>query len=159
VVDIDGTMVDNDHKVRELSDRFGKGPNHWDEKMCDEFFSEWFYPFAGALLLPQTAKRMGAEFVFLTGRSECYRGQTEQMLDNDFKLDCDRTPLFMRSDGDRRPSHVAKTELAERTVVPIYRDSVLVFLDDDEACLGEYNKYGVALKAPRCWDALAFWTD
>jgi hypothetical protein len=84
------------------------------------------------------------EIIFVTGRSEKYRGQTKAWL---YKCDTAPYTLFMRPDfthegrPDHRPSHVVKREIYEREIKGKYE--VLFAMDDNEECCQMYKSLGI----------------
>lgn len=91
----------------------------------------------------------------LTGRNESLRKVTERWLKKYYGF-LDVFRLFMREKDDFT---LVSSQFKEETFLEEIRprnhdDDGYVFADDDLYVLNMYAKYGVALKAPECWDLL-----
>lgn len=160
VVDIDGTIADTTARVNEITEKYKlDGEGHWTDEHIDEFTKSESIKkdelLPGAEILPELARRCKAKIVFLTGRSGRARTATRTWLKN--KLDIfDTVPLVMRPDGDLSGPVECKENTFVTTVLKMYPESSFVFFDDDEKLLPRYSKYGLALKAPECWNVIRF---
>jgi hypothetical protein len=69
-----------------------------------------------------------AAVVFVTGRSDVIRPDTEDWLEREIGV---RGPLYMRKMRDRRPDYIVKAELLEQVLTDGYR-SLMAFDDRDQ---------------------------
>lgn len=148
IFDIDGTLADASHRLHLINDMAhwvsapGKLPKpNWEEFLSDEQVAK-DTPIPGTWELLTTLILSGNRIVFITGRPATQRGMTWDWL-------CDRncpirgrayrfiggylTGLFMRTPGDRRPSHIVKRELLDQAkkAIPNF-NPVMVFEDRKE---------------------------
>lgn len=159
VVDIDGTVADSMPRAEKISQLHGSPhSDYWGDLELDDFLdSDQIMSDAvltGAEKLQDIVSALGAEMVFLTGRSERGRDPTRRWLREKLGIP-DSVPLFMRPDDDHRPGGISKPEILKRHVLPQWPDHRLVFLDDDPNCLAAYARHGVPLWSPSCWNALS----
>lgn len=155
VFDIDGTLADATHRLHFINDMQhwaqpeGKLPRpDWESFLADEHVGK-------DEPIPQTWKLMhlllkegNTRVIFITGRKESTRAMTEKWLTTKCKVrapavsymelrawpnsPCPR--VYMRADGDRRPSYVSKEENLQRARADGFNPT-LVFEDraDDTA--------------------------
>jgi hypothetical protein len=144
VLDIDGVLADVRHRLHHLESR----PKDWDS----------FFAAAPADPLLD----IGADFarrassthvvVYLTGRPDWLRTQTQQWLD---EHNLPQGRLLMRPDGDRRPAAVIKLNhlRALRKELPVD-----LIVDDDKAVLDVARRAGFMVQLadwmPRDGDVL-----
>lgn len=122
VFDIDGTLANAEHRLHFIKDP--DKAKDWENFLSDE-------QVAGDSAIPEIWEILyfmlaaGHRVIFITGRPEKQRQVTHDWLKN---TECGiRNPaarvmhirrqgpiIYMRRDGDRRPSHVVKGELLER---------------------------------------------
>lgn len=162
VVDIDGTVADTRPRIDAISAKYNIDEGAWGPEQVDEFTQPSLIKLdevlPGAEIVPELARRCGAKLIFLTGRSKRARRATKIWLQN--KLDIyDSVPLVMREEGDYRPTPICKEDIFLQSVQRVYEDAKFVFFEDDEDLLKIYSKYGLALKAPECWDVIRFLKD
>jgi len=157
VVDIDGTVADSQGRALEIEQKFGTDSDHWGDLELQEFLApeniakDKIVP--GAEFLPEVARSMSADIVFLTGRFERSRFDTRKwLLDN--LLAHPHMPLFMRPDDDYRPGAECKGDIFRKHILQLYSGRRFVFLEDEPSCLQVYKKYGLVLRSPGCWSAL-----
>lgn len=150
IFDIDGTLADATHRLH-----FIKAPNmpahdpseewrpNWDMFLSDEMVAKdkpigpvW------RILDRYTSDYRGHidnrpgfdRILFITGRKESSREMTREWLNAHAKVHCTRpnavddAPLFMRSENDRRPSHMVKRDILHMARQHGY-DPLLVFED------------------------------
>ena len=160
IVDIDGTVADTQARVDEITEKYKlDSQNHWTDEHIDEFTrsveikKDGLIP--GSEILPELARRCKAKLIFLTGRSSRARAATRIWLKNQLDI-FDSVPLIMRQDGDLSGPVEAKLNAFKEAVLRIHPDANFIFFDDDERLLLEYSKYGLALRAPKCWGNIAF---
>ena len=119
--DIDGTVADITHREHLLK-RDGKGRVNW----------KAFFALQEKDAVREHIKAMvyeswpDCEVVFLTGRPEDYREETEQWLaDNGFTY----RELHMRPFGDRRPDYIIKEEIL---LTKLDQYDIVIALEDRE---------------------------
>ena len=122
VIDLDGVIADVRHRLHFLETK----PKDWDG---------FFAGIPGDPVLPEgraVVERLAAdhELVYLTGRPETTRAETEAWLDRNV---LPRARLIMRRSGDRRPARVAKPALL-RTYAARGRTIGVVVDDDLQVC-------------------------
>jgi hypothetical protein len=159
IVDIDGTVADTTQRIDEIVSKYNLEPGAWRDEHVDEFTSavkiktDKLIP--GAQNLPEVARICRAKLIFLTGRSNRAREATRVWLKHHLNI-FDSVPLVMRHDGDFSDPVTCKENVFREAVLRMYPAASFVFFDDDEELLLRYSKYGLALKAPECWDCLRF---
>ncbi|MCC6156382.1 MAG: polynucleotide kinase [Candidatus Hydrogenedentes bacterium] len=118
--DIDGTLADVSHRLHHIA----KKPKDW-----DAFFAASADDKAIAHIrdLARDLSKV-ATVVFVSGRSDQVRAETEDWLEREVGL---RGPLYMRKARDRRPDYIVKAELLERLLADGYRP-VMAFDDRDQ---------------------------
>jgi hypothetical protein len=129
VIDLDGVLADVRHRLSHVD----KAPKDWDG---------FFAGIPADEVLPEgraVAERLAGDhdIVYLTGRPERTRPQTEEWL---ARHRLPRGELIMRRDGDRRPARQAKPALLRR-----YADAgrrVAVVVDDDPAVCDTLERQG-----------------
>jgi phosphoglycolate phosphatase-like HAD superfamily hydrolase len=117
VLDLDSTLSDARHRLHFIERR----PKDW-----DSFFagSKDDPPLEEGLAVAATLAE-GHEIVYVTGRPERIRRDTERWLD---KHGLPPGRVYMRSNTDRRPSAVTKTALFRMLAA---RRRIAVIVDDD----------------------------
>jgi hypothetical protein len=148
IFDIDGTLADATHRLHFIKDtahwvsKPGRLPGpDWDTFLSDEQVAKDapIAPIWGAM---NALLRTGHRILFITGRKESTRAMTTEWL-LDWSCPVRRhaairlrpvpniTPsIYMRSDGDRRPSEVVKEEGLMRARADGF-NPVMVFEDRD----------------------------
>ena len=155
IVDIDGTVSDSIGRVNHISTKYGKDSDNWTIEQINEFLDLCHKDkiVDGASNLKKIIKRLNAEIVFLTGRSERGREVSYNWIVKNLNI---KPKLFMRKNEDFRASFESKLEIFENNILPFFPDNEFIFLDDDIKCLNAFNKYGVTLHSPYCWKALFY---
>jgi len=166
VVDIDGTVCDSLALIDKMSDRFHMCVDLWDDAQMLVFLEEAGHQpvVPGAEVLSVLMREKFCDVVFLTGRAEGLgrsrkigRRLTMEWLCRIFGTPLQDIRLFMRCRNDRRSNDVAKTDVFERQIRPLFGRRMFVFLDDDTSVLAMYARHGFALKSPECWNALSYY--
>ncbi len=145
VMDIDGVLADNDHRLHHILNEDGSRRSHPDwksfyrESEKDEVIPE------GKLLLValcQARIQDGFRMAFLSGRSESYRCLTVEWLwDKGIAYASAQTnPLFLRPDGDHRPDYVFKGQILER--LRQAGNEIVLIVDDSQAVVDEAVRLG-----------------
>lgn len=158
-MDIDGTLVDSLPRLRQFAmfrRQIDGGQGLWTQKQVDQFLdttnAAQDAPFPGTVC---AMRHMLASDLFtvvmLTGRTELARRHTRHLLSDLFGVP-QSVPLVMRGAKDDRPTRECKPDLFLKKVQPCFHGP-FVFFEDEEDTLAEYARYGVALKAPECWDS------
>jgi hypothetical protein len=131
VLDIDGVLADVRHRLHHLERR----PKDWDSFFADA---------PNDPLLQQgldTAIELTGdhEVIYLTGRPERCRADTEQWL-NRFRFPAGR--LIMRRNTDRRPARLTKVQELNRLG---RQGRVVVLVDDDERVVESARSAGYSV--------------
>lgn len=132
VFDIDGVLADVRHRLRHVRVR----PKNWEAFFAEAEHDE---PHPEGLAL---ARELAAdhELVFLTGRPEHTRPQTERWL---AAQGLGGRPLHMRPPGDRRPAARVKVQLLRRLAAG---RTVAVVVDDDPLVVAALREAGYAVR-------------
>lgn len=122
VIDLDGVLADVRHRLHHLE----SSPKNW---------AGFFAGIPDDPVLPEgraVVERLAGdhELVYLTGRPEATRSDTEAWLD---RHDLPRARLIMRRARDRRPARVTKPALLRDLVADGRRVAVVVD-DDPQVC-------------------------
>lgn len=123
VVDIDGTVANNDHR----KDWVKVKPRNWNA------FNKNMHkdtPHEDIIWLVNSLREMGNIIIFCTGREGVFRDTTEKWL-RDHGLEY--TELFMRPAKDYRSDHIVKVELLNE-IRAKYGEPWLWFDDRDKVC-------------------------
>lgn len=140
IFDIDGVIADIEHRLKYARNK------DYEKFYSDEEMIEDKEIRIGLELLRnlKRARRDNTEIVFATGRPEKTRRITKIWLQNN-SLPTDN--LYMRKDGDYRPSDVVKVELVSKIMkdLNINTDSSCVmFIDDDpKNVIAIEKKFGI----------------
>jgi FMN phosphatase YigB (HAD superfamily) len=132
VFDIDGVLADVRHRLRHVRAR----PKDW-----VAFFAEAEHDpldAEGLALVRELAQ--DHELVFLTGRPEHTRPQTERWL---AAHGLGGRPLHMRPPGDRRPAAQVKVQLLRRLAAD---RTVALVIDDDPLVVAAMRKAGYPVR-------------
>lgn len=123
IVDIDGTVADMAGK---------RGPYDTSKYHLDE-------PHHDIISLVYTLEeRHGYDIIFLSGRSEDFRAETEAWLDKNM---LDRKALYMRPSGDTRNDAIVKDELFEKYIAGKY--NVDFVIDDRDRVVDMWRAKGL----------------
>jgi hypothetical protein len=164
VIDLDGTIANNDHRNIYIET---EGKKDWDKYFDPELMKQDI-PFLDARYgMHRISKLPNTHLLFLTGRPQRTRGVTAWWIYNHFGWNTfplsteeyfnsvpreNYAPMIMRSDKDRRPANVYKEGwvkwIAQRT-----GNRPIIFVDDDERCYEMYWLHGVVLRPPAIWSA------
>jgi len=129
VFDVDGVLADVRHRLHFVEAR----PKDWDGffgAMDDDA------PLANGVAEARRHADEGHAIVYLTGRSEAYRGLTTSWLR---RHDLPEGVLVMRRDGDRRPARLFKPQALERIA---RAGRVVTVVDDDDAVVAVLQRQG-----------------
>lgn len=166
VVDLDGTVANNDHRLVYIQKE--KGQNDWVSFYDPEKIShDTPYPEAQAFFQKLYRTRSEYHLVFLTGRPERTRAISAWWLRTHYGIETVReNPQFLRSeppgrlgmlvmksDKDYRPASIYKED--EVGKLTVYRPKgSFIFIDDDTRCYDMFWKYGLVFRPPEAWAAL-----
>lgn len=129
--DLDGTICDCAHRLHHIQST----PKNW-----DEFFAACHDddPIPHIIELARHLKCAGLEIVYVTGRSDQCREQTEQWLNNNH---LPFGPIYMRKEGDHRDDDEVKIELLAQVRRDGF-DPVLAF-EDRSRVVRAFRKSGL----------------
>lgn len=129
IVDLDGTLCNHRHRVPLIAGM----PKKWDEfhaACTEDTVNDW------CLRLVHSLAR-NCWIVFITGRPEKYRDQTENWLR---KWHIDDYTLFMKPDGDHRTDFDFKSEVFDKHLKD---KDVLFAIDDRKSTADMWRNKGV----------------
>lgn len=128
ICDIDGTIANNDHRQHFLKEK----------KDWDGFFSKLHKdePIFEIIDKVKALEKEGRRIIFLTGRPEKYRQQTEDWLKKYFTFDLE---ILMRKDNDRRNKIEIKKELFETHLSSL---EIKVIFENDPELIFLWKKLG-----------------
>lgn len=157
IVDIDNTVCDSSEVIDRIMRKFDfPDLTFWRPEHSREFMNSGELKIMpGAHILPDMAKSYKAELCFLTGRDETLREMTLNWLR--FNFDISNFSLLMRKSNDFLSAHECKIDMFMSKVLSYYPGYDFTFFDDDEKLLDLYSGFGLALKAPECWNVIKFW--
>jgi hypothetical protein len=129
IFDIDGVLADVRHRLHYVSAQ----PRDW-----KQFFSAAPLdpPLAQGYALVEEMAAAGHDIVYVTGRPEMCRVDTESWL---ARHGMPTGELWMRNAGDRRPGHLVKRQLIARLAT---LRAVALVVDDDAEVLGHMSVMG-----------------
>lgn len=108
--DIDGTLTFRSPDLD--ADPLRRGIHDYDRVSEDLYHPEVFNTVG-------TLQQAGAKIIFVSGRPESCRADTEAWINAPEILKTDRdNPLYMRTTGDRRPDTIVKRELFDTHIRP-----------------------------------------
>tara|TARA_B100000035_G_scaffold116247_1_gene98525 strand:+ start:894 stop:1322 length:429 start_codon:yes stop_codon:yes gene_type:complete len=130
--DIDGTVANNDHRQH-----FLEGKKDW-----EGFFSELTNDIPIFSIIEKVKKHQseGKDIIFLTGRPERYREETESWLKKYFNF---KFRLLMRKDNDLRNKVIAKEELLKEN--SIQSACIHLIYENDEDLINYWIKKDVSV--------------
>ncbi|MBT3584409.1 MAG: polynucleotide kinase [Halobacteriovoraceae bacterium] len=118
LVDLDGTLADVEHRVHHVQGE-SKDWKQFNEKMGLDALNTW----CREIII--SFQERGYGVVFLTGRTEDYRGTSEEWLDSH---DITYDKLFMRQRGDHRDDWDIKQGIYLEEIKPDF--DILFVLED-----------------------------
>lgn len=154
ILDIDGTLADIRHRLP-LIDKIKPTSKDW-----DAYFTPELVILDKPILNTQRAvKKLKTQFdnlIFLTGRPESLRDATVIWLNEYYHILPNEHTLFMRSkDALDTEDHLIrakfKSALFQEEILPLYPEQKFTFIDDDVVILKTLAGFGLAIKAPECW--------
>ena len=154
VVDIDGTLSDFTHRVH-LIDKVSPTMEDFRKFLSpDLMLQDPPYPksLRGLAQLIVTSRYI----CFITGRNECLRRVNHKWIQMHYPF-IHGAHIHMRPDGELSVATDYKKRMVEQRVLPYLdheNNESLLLIDDDPYVLAAYSQYGLALRAPACWDLL-----
>ena len=144
IVDIDGTIANNDHRrhiLDELDDPYGDLEYADQDEIWDRFFSLMHKD----ILIKSVWNRIrklkiqhDAQIIFLTARFEKHRKKTVTWLRKHLKLS--KPIVLMRENGDRRPDYVIKKDIITMYFKPKH---ILCAFEDRDKNVKMMKKLGI----------------
>ncbi len=136
IVDLDGTLCDVEHRVHHVKQK----PKNWhafNSAMDEDKSYFWCIELIAAM------KDRGYKIIFVTGRDEDYRPNTEawlkkHLIDYDF--------LFMRKAKDHREDSDVKEEIYHTMIEKTAQ--VLFVVDDRKSVVERWRKIGLTCLQP-----------
>ena len=129
MIDIDGVLADVRHRVHFVE----RSPKDWDSFFAAAINDE---PLAEGIAAVREQLQLGRSVVYVSGRPERCRRDTEQWLD---RQGLPTTPLHLRRNNDRRPARLTKKQIIESLAE---RADVAVVIDDDAAVVATLREAG-----------------
>lgn len=112
IVDLDGTLCNVGHR------------KHFaEQKDWKSFYENMIYDQPNQWCLALLKRFWPDEIIFITGRPEQYRPQTMEWLT---KIGYEKSPVFMRTDGDHRQDSEVKVEIYKEHIQPYHRVSFCI---------------------------------
>lgn len=129
ICDIDGTIANNDHR-QHLLKKF---------KDWDKFFSQLHLdePYFEIIEKIKEFKKNGKEIVFITGRPERYRDETNSWLEKYFKFNYE---LLMRPNNETRSKIIVKTNIFKQNFSP---EEIKIVFENDNALIKLWRSFGL----------------
>lgn len=154
VCDIDGTLSDHSHRFHIIN----KDP-------CTAAdFKKFLAPdlVAKDTPLPKAKKglgilmKMAAYTYFLTSRQSYLEDITRNWLKKHMKLTVNSNLCMRTNNRGFGKASEHKEKVLNKVILPYAKlvSQPLIFVDDDPYVLSLYSRYGLALKAPECWDLM-----
>lgn len=135
IVDLDGTLCNTAHRQHHMELEQKNWKAFYEALIYDEHH-EWCVALISAMLAS------GHEIIFVSGRPEDYRQETEGWLhDHAISLATEPHPLFMRKTGDFRKDAIVKTEIYQSKIEPFY--NVLFCVDDRQQVVDAWRELGL----------------
>lgn len=153
VIDIDGTVANNDHRAHHVDRKEGDDrPKDWEAFLQPHLVAKDTVV-EGARKAIDHMKQLGWRFIFLTGRREELRKTTDAWIKEHLEIDLTEDQLIMRPVGNMmKPTEYKGQQL--QTLKSENPGASFVFFDDDKFMWKIYAEYGLVLQAPECWNVV-----
>ena len=140
IVDLDGTLSNNDHRVHLAQ-----------EKKWEEFHEgiSFDLPVDPVATMISEFSGIGYEIIAVTGRPEKYRSATEQWL-ADFDINIDE--VLMRPHDNWESDHELKIKIAAEYFGEHAKDIVLLVIDDRDRVVEAWRENGYFCLQPQNGD-------
>jgi len=153
VLDIDDTLADLSHRAH-IVEKPEPTQDDWDMFFDPELVAK-DAPIEKAQIVFDQLVGAFDTVIFVTGRPDYLRDVTVAWLKKHFGVAPKEDALFMRPANTTDSSSKVKKRLMEDEVTDRYsKDNDFFFIDDEPNNIDMFKDYGVALKAPECWDVL-----
>ena len=150
VLDIDGTIGDLSHREHLIEGIEEPTQEQWKEFLSPELVAK-DVPLEVAAKHYKEAISNFDKVIFLTSRSEFLRETTVKWLKKYFWVNPTETELFMRPNGDLRPSSAIKKDSLEGPIYDLYGNMAWVLVDDDPDNLSVFTEFGLSFSAEGFW--------
>ncbi len=131
IVDLDGTLCNVDHRVHYVQQE-KKNWKLFNQEMINDQLNNWCYE------LIESMRNEKCDILFVTGRGEEYRKETEKWLfDHDVKYD----HLYMRELKDSRSDNIIKNEIYENKIASQFQ--ILFVVDDRLSVVKMWRSIGL----------------
>lgn len=137
LIDIDGVVADPTHRLHFIQ----RETPDW-----DAFFEACDGDLPIMSMVVFLNKLQHFRLVHVTGRPERIRLKTQQWFD---RYDVPWDDLLMRADGDHRPDHIVKAELADGW---ISHANVVAVIEDRDQVVAMWRKRGLLCLQPKKGD-------
>lgn len=137
IVDIDGTVMNNDHRQGYL-ERHPKNWSQWEKNMHHDT------PYEDIIWLVKVLVMAGCKCVFVTGRNAKpdVVATTKRQLDEVAGLKGFYDKLYMKDADDNRPDNVVKIELFERVKADGFEGPFMA-IDDRDRVVKMWRELGI----------------
>lgn len=153
VLDIDGTIANNDHRAHYVDRKEGDNtPKDWEGFLQPHLVGKDVLV-EGAKAAIEHFLRLDYSVVFVTGRREALRDTTMRWIKEQLDIDATDTTLLMRPSGNMLKATEVKRE-AILALRDTYRNQPMIFVDDDKYMWPVYAEFGLVLRAPQCWESM-----
>lgn len=134
IFDIDETLSDCSHRLHFITG---------DNKDWDSFYATCVddTPIYDVVALLRALDALDIKIIFVTGRLEQCRFDTENWLQKYTGVWAGRNNMFMRKDGDHRPDYQVKREIYERKIKDKYE--ILGIFEDRQQCVDMWRSLGL----------------
>lgn len=157
ICDIDCTVADTTHRIDTIMNKIDN--KCWGEREIKEFSRPELIKMdkliSKSKQLSELVRRCNAKLIFLTARSEMARNPTRAWLKDKLNIS-NSVPLLMRDENDFSDAEICKKKIFTNTILNMHPECSFIFFDDNEQVLKMYSEFGLALKAPECWDNIIF---
>ena len=133
IVDIDGTLANNMHRVHYLKGE-KKDWKSYNEAMDKDTVNKWCNSIIGAMLT------LNYEIILVTGRECCFSGVTRGWLSK-FRKENEIYFIYFRPAGDYRPDHEVKKEIYEKYLKSAY--DIEFVIDDRQQVVDMWRSLGL----------------
>ena len=139
VVDLDGTLYNCDERRKKYLDIPSKDFEGFNAAAIHDEPHVW------CAELVQAMKDAAFEIIFVSGREDAWRADTEKWLKKNLNLHPNgfHYHLYMRPTGDRRPDHEVKTGIFHQFIDPRFR--VLFCVDDRSSVVRSWRALGLTV--------------
>lgn len=153
VLDIDGTLANNDHRAHHVDRAEGDArPKDWEGFLAPHLVAKDVL-IEGAARAVQHFLDLKYRVLFLTGRNEGLRSVTTQWIKEKLDIDATDDTLTMRPPGNM----MTATKYKREQIINIKQEfpkEPLLFIDDDKYMWPVYAEFGIVLRAPECWNVI-----